>query len=147
MEELTNNVESNNEMRLTRPSMLYLNETGKWGKFLSILGFCGVGIMVIFSMFAGTIFSELDNGQMPFPTFFVTVLYLLMAALYFFPILFLYKFSTKIRTALIAKDSEQLVSAFENLKSHYKFIGIFAAVVLILYALIFIGAMLVGSMF
>lgn len=147
MENITEqNNEQNEGMHLTRPSMLSLNETGNWGRFLSILGFCFVGLMLIISLFAGSIFSAMDD-QIPFPTIFITVLYVFLAAVYFFPIYYLFKFSTKIKSALINKDSQQLDDAFKNLKSHYKFIGILAAVVLILYALLFIGGLIAGSIF
>ena len=36
----------------------YLREAGKWATFLSILGFIYCGIILIFSLFAGTIFSK-----------------------------------------------------------------------------------------
>lgn len=63
------------------------------------------------------------------------MIYALMGLLYFFPAYYLYKFSTQLKTALAAKDSETLTSAFENQKSLYKFMGIFMIIVLGFYVL------------
>src|SRR5688572_23259299 len=104
----------------------YLKETGRWGKFLAIVGFCAVGLMVVGGLFAGTIFSLMGSApsDMPFPGFMLGVIYAVLGLLYFFPIYYLFKFSTNLKAALISRNNQLLDSAFENLKSHYKYIGI-----------------------
>ena len=123
----------------------YLHETGKWSKFLSIVGFCFIGLAVILGLFAGTIFSAL-NSELPYPGFLIGLIYVAMGLVYFFPVYYLFKFSNQIRTALLNKNSHDLDLAFENLKSHYKYIGIFMAVVLGFYVLIGGGMLLATSM-
>ena len=78
---------------------------------------------------------------------FLSLFYLLMAVLYFFPIYYLYKYSSSVKTALQFNDSNLLADAFVNLKSHHKFLGISVIVILSLYLLIIIGAVItmVGS--
>jgi len=129
----------------------YLRETAKWGKFLAIAGFVGIGLMVLIMLgmiffigssneFASTLgIAELAGGG------FIFGFYIVIFAIYIFPLLFLYRFSTKIKTALAHDDQEFLSEAFKNLKSLYKFMGIFMAVILGLYALIFLFSILGGA--
>lgn len=126
---------------LNKENLHDLNETRKWTFFLAILGFIGVALMVIAALFIGS-FLESSGQQMPVPHGALTGLYLLFAIIYFFPILYLYKFSTSTRKAVHENSEHELTSAFTNLKRHYKFIGIIAIVVLVMYALAIIFALL-----
>ena len=125
-------------------SARFLSETAKWGKFLSIIGFIMCGLLVIIALFIGVImgttFSKLEGagaigGGM---SIFVTVLYLAIAVLYFFPCLYLFRFSTKMKKALYENNQVELTSSFENLKSCFKFMGIMTIVLLSIYALAFL---------
>ena len=75
----------------------------------------------------------------------MTVLYLAFAALYFFPCLYLYRFSDKMKVALDAQDQVTLDESFLNLKSTFKFVGILMAVILGFYGLILLLAILGGG--
>lgn len=132
---------SNGENALSANSMKYLKETGKWAKFLAIIGFIGLGLMVIFSLWGLTMGASMGSfggafgaGQLAGMSF----AYLIMAALYFFPIYYLYKFGEKMGDSMRSSSSMSMESAFENLKSHYKFMGIFMIVILSIYVLIFL---------
>ena len=88
------------------------------------------------AIFAGSMFSGMIGaGGLAF-----TVLYLLMALLYFFPSLYLFRFSEKSNKALYKKDSDELEAAMGNLKSTFKFYGVSAIVFISLYLLFFIFA-------
>ena len=122
----------------------FLKETAKWCSFLSIIGFIGIGILVIIAIFFGAMMASLSsmgssNGlNAALGGGFFTGLYLIMAALYFFPVYYLYKFSVNMKKALYTNDDDVLATAFEKLKSHYKFLGILTIVILSLYILGFI---------
>jgi len=73
------------------------------------------------------------------------LMYVLIGLLYFFPVYYLFKFSSKVRTALMTKNTQELETAFENLKSHYKFIGILMIITLSIYVLFGGGALLAGA--
>ena len=135
---------NNSQLTVSPLASGYLNETGKWGKFLAIVGFCFVGLIVMLGLFAGTIFSSMGEA-LPFPGFLMGLIYVAIGLLYFFPVYYLFKFSNQVRTALISKNSQQLDSAFENLKSHYKFIGILMIITLSMYVLFGGGALLAGA--
>lgn len=118
-----------------------INEIRKWTYFLSILGFIAVGFMVIAALFVDS-FLENSEQSMPVPHGAITGLYLLFAIIYFFPVLYLYKFSTSAKKAVYEKNDMELSQAFNNLKRHYKFIGIVAIVSISFYILAILFAVL-----
>lgn len=120
----------------------YLKETGGWAKFVAILGFFFVGVIVVVAFFYWFAYGK--HGNTGFQTA-MTAFYLVMAALYFFPILYLFRFATKVVEAVKSGDTQTLTAALENLKSHYKFIGILMAIILGLYALGFLVAIIGGG--
>ena len=56
------------------------------------------------------------------------------------------QFSTKMKKALASKNDETLADAFQMIKSHYKFLGVFTIITLSLYALL-IGVSLFSASF
>ena len=125
------------EITLTSGAKNFLRETAKWGKFLSILGFIALGLMLMGSFFIGAFYNTTPQADiMPFDLgIVVTLIYIVVALIYIFPIYYLYQFSAKMKEALISKDDAVLVTAFEMLKSHYKFIGVFTIIMLSVYLL------------
>ena len=91
--------------------------------------------------FMGSMFSELEGtGALPVPGAFISIIYLIMLGIMFFPILYLYRFASKMQIALNTDDQMVLAESFENIKSHYKFYGIFMAIMIGFYLLIFLFA-------
>ena len=133
------------ELVISETSETYLAEIKKWANFLAIMGFVGVGFMVLAAIFITVVFSIIPDEQnmFPFPASLLGVIYLIMAVVYFFPARYLYMFSTKMKYALLNKDNDFLETSFGYLKSHYKFIGILVIVMLTLYPI----AMVVGIFF
>ncbi|WP_281231940.1 DUF5362 family protein [Flavobacterium gelatinilyticum] len=136
------------ELHLDQSAKDFLKEIGKWAYFLSILGFVGIGFFVIFAIFAGAIFSQLGSSIPGFGMYggsfgtIMAVFYLAFAAIYFFPVYYLFKFASNIKRAFSENDSEALSTSLGYLKSHYKFIGILMICMLALYGLFFVFAML-----
>ena len=132
------------DLKIDRPVATNLSEAAKWGKFLGIMGFIFCGLMVIIGFFAGTIFSRAFSqmgGEMSMGMgSFMTIVYILIAILYFFPCLYLYNFSAKMQRALQANDQGSLTDSFKNLKSCFKFLGIMTIVILTFYFLAIIVA-------
>ena len=145
---LDDNYSSSETFQLSPQIKTFLKETAKWAKFISIVGFVGVGLMVIFALFAGAIFSSFasDFGEdFPFPTFLFSVIYLIFAAIAYFPILYLYRFANNMQIALQRGDQHVLQNSFENLKSHYKFYWIMLAIILGFYALMLVLSIIGGA--
>lgn len=141
-------VENGENLVINWRSKEFLKETAKWTKFLAILGFVGIGLMVLGSfvmLFAPS--SLMSNGDFPFGgKIFMMLLYLAFAVLYYFPISYLYQFSENTKKAIENNDNNAIRDAFEFLKSHYKFMGILTIILLSFYAImIFIGLIGAGA--
>lgn len=125
----------------------FILEIAKWAKFLSIIGFIGLGLMFIAGIImivAGVALSNFSNeySRSPIGAGTVGFIYIAMSILYFFPVLYLFKSAVSLKNGIINNDEMTLTGGFQNLKSHYKFIGIMMIVVLSLYALLFIFGIL-----
>jgi hypothetical protein len=149
MEETT--LQENERLYLSQEAQGFLKETVKWSYFLSIIGFVGIGFMVILALFIGTIFSAISsmsgsiNSMGILETGMISGIYLIIALLYFFPVYYLFQFSSKMKKAFKFNDKELITSSFEYLKSHYKFIGILALIFTVLYAFIILFSILAGA--
>ena len=121
------------QLKITPSANGFLKETASWCKFLSILGFISLGLLLLGSFFIGVLYSSLPQvATAPFNLgTIMTVFYVVVIIIYIFPIYYLYQFSAKVKKALLLKDDEVLTSAFEMLKSHYKFIGVFGELIYI----------------
>ena len=141
-------VENSENLIIDWRSKEFLKETAKWTKFLAILGFVGIGLMVLGSLVMLFVPSSLmSNGDFPFGgKIFMMLLYLAFAVLYYFPISYLYQFSENTKKAIENNDNNAIRDAFEFLKSHYKFMGILTIILLAFYAIIiFIGLIGAGA--
>jgi len=142
-------VQSELQLSISVSAANYLAETGRWTKFLSIVGFILTGIVVLAGIFAGTMMSIFTQGQMgDMPAGFNIIfggVYVLMGLLYFFPAYYLLKFSQKLKEALSMRDNGALNTAFENQKSFFKFWGILMIIFLVLYGLM--GIVAIGASF
>jgi hypothetical protein len=137
----------NYENQLTTAAVGFLQESAKWSKFMAIIGFIGIGLMVLVSLFMAIGFSAMDASTMPelpFPMSVFSIIYVLFAAIYFFPVYYLYQYATKTSAALYSKNKQLLADGLENLKSHHKFLGIFTLILVCLYGFIFVFAILGG---
>jgi hypothetical protein len=121
----------------------HLWETARWAKFLSIVGFVLCALIIVGGLFFGSLFSTFSNRSEMYegginPTGLgvtMVFVYIIVAVVYFFPCLFLYRFSTKMKIALNGNAQEQLNLAFQNLKSLFKYVGIITIIMLALYGL------------
>jgi hypothetical protein len=141
------------ELQIDQQSISYLGETAKWAKFLSIVGFILCGFMLIAAIFAGTVLATLSQmgGGYSAGTFMngfggiLAFVYIVLALLYFFPCLYLFKFSGKMQFALRNNDQTTLNTSFGHLKSCFKFVGILTIVFLGIYLLVFIGGIMAAA--
>jgi|ERR1700722_3968263 len=145
------------ELSLDHESIDHLTETARWGKFLAIVGFvmCGLiailsffmGSLVAASMTAGSSFSNIPRESVGIGALgalggvFFTAIYLVFAAIYFFPCLFLYNFSVRLKAALRANDQVKLNQSLKAQKILFRYVGIFTIVVVSIYG---VGLLIVG---
>lgn len=131
-----------------------LLETAKWARFLAIIGFICVGLLVISGFFMGAIMSSLsamtgNYGSNPLGAIsgiFIGSIYLVIGLLYYFPIKYLYDFGTKVKKAITITDQNLFTEALLKLKAHYRYIGILMIIMLCFYVLMFV-LVIVGAIF
>jgi hypothetical protein len=125
---------------ITRENFL---SSAKWGKFLSIVGFVFCGLMAIMAFFLSAYMSNTyqSSGMRINPIVF-TLIYLMLAVILFFPCLYLYKYSTQMIEAISNTRQDNFDSSVMNLKSLFKFYGIFTIVMLSFYALAIVGGII-----
>jgi hypothetical protein len=138
-------------MILTEEAQLFLYQSGKWARFLGIMGFIGSAFIAIVGIFFGTFMSLVANLKqqqvqyMPvgFSTV-VAVFYILIGLLCFYVSLKLYQFGSGINDGIEWRNTEQVTKALGKLKSFFKIKGIILVCILSLYVLIIIGAIFAG---
>lgn len=134
-----------NNMRISEESGYLLSNIARWAKFLSILGFVMLGLMAIGILSAGTLISGMNrymlmsaSDTMYNPGVFSwlhALICLGLLVIYFFPMYFLFRFSTRIKQALASSNTAVLTEAFSYLQKHYMYIGILAIFGLIFFVL------------
>jgi len=151
MENMETPVDKMNESQdlvLNKESLGYLIIIRKWAMFFAILGFIGIGFMVLLALFMGiasSIGTAFGGMHETWILVVFTLVYLLLAGLYVMPVLYLLRFSTKMKTAIETSDQNNLVLAFQNLKSHFKYVGIMTIVIMGLYILGIFVFLIVGA--
>ncbi|MBW6500370.1 MAG: hypothetical protein K0B05_03155 [Bacteroidales bacterium] len=139
-------MENNAEKRIIeidQDTLKDLNATRKWTMFLAIIGFILVGFMLIAGLAAGTFLSvfKTEEVNLGIPESLVILLFLVIAAIYFFPVFFLFRFSRHTSRGVSKLDSAEIHKAFKNLRTYFTYIGILAIIVIVIYlaALVFAG--------
>ncbi|SHK85698.1 hypothetical protein [Xylanibacter ruminicola] len=119
----------------------------KWAKFLCILGCVGVALLVIVAflmMFVGAVASKLLDGMPLGPVMGIT--YLLIAALYIYPLIKGFQFANGTKAACLQNDQFQLARAAAGLKDLLKFTGILTIIVVSIYVVALIFIMLFAAL-
>ncbi|MCF6351641.1 MAG: hypothetical protein L3J06_01385 [Cyclobacteriaceae bacterium] len=132
-------------MNISNESKFHLNEMRKWTFFLSILGFVLLGIMMIGAFSAGAIINQISGEYFPVSSVAMGIPFLFIGGIYFFPIYYLFKFSTKMKEAVLEENELSATEAFKNLKSHYKFMSILMIVMLVIYLITGVGLLMARS--
>ena len=141
-----------NDLQLSNSAQKFLSESARWARFLAIIGFIFCGFMAVIAFFIPAVivnlppYNNMPAGFSSGVAAGITILYLLLALLLFFPCLYLYKFSIKMQVSLNTVSQETFDESLKNLKSMFKFYGILTIVMLSVYALIFVIAMIVAAM-
>ncbi|MEO9022172.1 MAG: DUF5362 family protein [Ginsengibacter sp.] len=138
----------NNDLQVSPVSQNFLSEAARWGKFLAIVGFIFCGLMAAMAFFVPTLlfsippYNQLNPELISVLLVVVTIVYLILAIVLFFPCLFLYRFSVKMKMAIGSVSQENFETSLQNLKSLLKFYGIFTIVILSFYALVLVIGMI-----
>lgn len=141
MENFDNNVQGGHTFINSTEITNYLLETAKWGKFLAIVGYVSIGLLAllaIFMMVGFSTISELSGADFPMGAF--GFFYIIMGAMYYFPVTYMYKYAVQIKKGLKSNDITTITSGFQNLKSLFKFMAIVTIVIFSIYGLMLLVA-------
>lgn len=103
--------------------------TQGWVRFFSVLGFIVFGLIMLGAV--GALFLG-SMGAL------ISLVYLLIGALYFFPTLKLSQYASRIARLRVTKSEVDLSAALEAQRSFWAFVGIVTLVVLCLYLVIIV---------
>lgn len=137
-------VQEDRKIEMGPETLNHLNSTRKWTTFLSVLGFIFLGLIIVAglatSMFLTTF--KTQEANLGIPESFMILIFIVVGAIYFFPVFFLFRFSRNTRDAIQNLDQQKLEKGFRNLRMYFTYIGILVIVVLSIYvvALLFAGA-------
>lgn len=124
----------------------YLKETASWAKLLAIVGMIGCVFLVLGGIMAsvavttvsGEMSREIGGGATAAMGAFMLIFYVLIAVIYFFPCLYLLRFSNHIKNAVTANDQMGLNEGLRNLKATFRFLGIVTIIFISLFLLMFL---------
>ena len=135
-------MENQQNLELNEQAVDALRTSAKWSMFLAIMGFIGIGLMIIAALVMASVMSAIPSSPMSSLgnlKGYLTGVYLFMALLYFPPVYYLFKYATDMKTALQNYSSDLVGTALNYLKTHHKYLGISIIVIMSLYILFIIG--------
>jgi hypothetical protein len=139
----TENPTGQRKMELGEESLMTLNKIRKWTLFLSVSGFIFLGLIIILGLLTGTFLTAFNNTDEPagISDFLLLAGFAAAALVNFFPIIFLYRFSSHAANAVKTRNSGDINKAFLYLKRFFIYIGLLIIVLFVLYIalLIFFG--------
>lgn len=114
-----------------------LSETARWARFLAIAGMVSLGLMIVFglvySIWISSIMSSMQERRygVQSPGAYTgglaagsALIFIIMAVVAFFPMLYMFRFANQMKTALYSNDQENLNASFQNLKRYFRYVGI-----------------------
>jgi hypothetical protein len=118
----------------------YLRKTKPWVRFLAILGIIGMILMVLggiaMVVIGGSAFHYVGGLPMRIG---MALVYIVLAILYFPPLLFLNRYASRIGDLVNDHSTESLEAALRAQKSFWKYVGVFTLILMGVYALVLIG--------
>lgn len=141
MEDLEQEVPEQVKLIVTEDMRSYIYEIAKWARFLSIIGFILSAFLIIGSFGIGAAISANPSMLAQLGPLAgaggigITIFYLILALIYFYPSILLFRFSNKGKQGVLFGDQASLDDAMMNMKSLFKFWGIFTIVIMICYFL------------
>ena len=120
-----------------------LISASNWTKFLCIVGCIGMALLVIVGIMMFVVGSNFGLAGSPFGAG-LGVLYLIIAAIYIYPIIKGFQFANATKAACLTDNEAQLARGFSGLRALLQFFGIFTIIVMVIYALVLVGALFIA---
>jgi len=122
------------DLYIDEKSKIYLKEIAMWSRFFAILGFIKSGILLLSSIVIPLIAHKIESHfDHDLPIWGMTLFFLLMATLAYFPSNYLYCFAKYTRRAISLNDQDMMRHALQSLKTYSRFLGILFIIILCIY--------------
>jgi hypothetical protein len=130
----------NRKIEIGQETLKHLNTTRKWAMFIAIIGFIFLGLIILIGALAGTFLSAFNSGEtgLGISDLYIFVILMFLAAVYFLPLFFLFRFSKYTSLALQTLDKKEFHKAINNLKSYFVYLGTLIIIVIILYFVVLV---------
>ena len=134
-------ISDDKKMEISPGALSILNATRKWTTFLSVFGFIIIGLLIALVLATGTFLTtfKLKETNPDIQELVMIIALIAIAVIYFFSVLFLFRFSKYTRDAIHNRDIKTLEKAFKNLRPYFTYIGIILIIALALYVYALIG--------
>ena len=134
---------------LTENMFFYLKGASPWLRFFGIVCFITLGISVLFILIFAFGIRNMIPDTPEFASFRLlgpgmAFLYILFLGIYFFPILYLFRFGKYLKSYIYTNDNRDLEEAFRNNKLLWTFLGILVIIGLSILALAFLIGIIVA---
>lgn len=138
---------------VTQGVILQLQKTKPWVRFMSVMMFIGAGFMVLAGLFMGLAggASAMSGDNKALGAGLgvgIAAAYSLLAILYIFPALKLWKYADRIRDLMSSRQVLDLEKALNEQRAFWKFVGVMMIVVFVLYfvaAIVMVGVVGVSA--
>lgn len=151
MEDFENEVPQEVKLVVTEEMRSYFYDMSKWARFLSVVGFVISAFLTLGSFGIGAAVTAnpgMLNQLGPLASIGatgITIFYLLLALLFFYPSLLLLRFSAKGKQGVLFGDQENLNDAIAHVKSLFKFWGVITIVLIASYFLLLLAVLAGGG--
>jgi hypothetical protein len=139
------------QLMFTPRAMEMLRQTKPWVRFLAIMGFIITGFVVLAALvmlilgLGGMASGGRGGGAAAGVGVLMALLYVLVAALYFFPSMFLNRYASHINALLSNRREDTLEAALAAQKAFWRLVGIIVLVVVCIYVGIIVIAIVLGG--
>jgi hypothetical protein len=116
-------------------TLKHLDTLRKWTMFLSISGFIFFGLIISLGLITGTFLTAFNHSDTTrgVPDSLLLIIFFSLALIYFFPVLFLFRFSKHTSKAISTLNNTELHKAFKYLKRFFAYLGVLLIIVFIFY--------------
>lgn len=125
--------------QLSSTAVEFMKKAAKWMKFVAIIGFIFVAIMVLFAVLGGRAMGTFFAIQSPGAGGVITAVYIIVALIFFFPNLFLFQSANHFERFAAKSEQSDGDNAFIRLNSLYVYLGVLFIIYLAFMVLALIG--------
>jgi hypothetical protein len=128
-----------------------LKESAKWCLFIAIIGFIGLGFLILIAIFMAINVNSLPDNFAENSSFvnmkaYISIVYVLLAALYFPFVYYLYKYASDMKLGIASQNTATISEALVSLKAHHKFLGVSIIVLMSIYIFMIVGVIVMFTL-